>query len=146
MPSKLSNNMLGILYIIQNSFLLPQGIHKCFSLFSPASEQLLNLGFLCQIFHQIVSCRKSIFSHYFHCAGSVMILSDEGIFQLPWIFFLLNPFYSAFSSKIHSCRLEHPKCVSFNNVMCCNLSRIPPQAFSSDCHVHGKKGKPKNLV
>lgn len=59
-----------------------------------------------------------------------MILSDEGIFQLPWnIFFLF--FHFAFSSKIHSCRLEHPKYVSFNNVMCCNLSRPPSSAFPS---------------
>lgn len=33
-----------------------------------------------------------------------------------------HPFSSAFHLKIHSCRLKHLKCVSFNNVMCYNLS------------------------
>lgn len=47
------------------------------------------------------------------------------IFQLLGIFFRFHPFLcEPLLSKIHSCRPKHPKYVSFNNVMCCNLSRL----------------------
>ena len=111
--AKAETTCLGIIYIEVQIVFLPTRRHLNFfsPLFSPVSEHLLNLSFSYQIFHQILSClqHKNRFSLSFFYVGAVMILSDEEIFQLPWIFFLESFSFSAFGSKIHSLLVEASK-------------------------------------